>query len=243
MVYDRAEGNVAVTEQATFTFDLITQGDRPSGYVIADPGLVQEVAIHEDTAQVAFDIRSNPDPQVNLRWYITNEAGAVIEAGSEAFPGQGIAQQCTLSFDTQNWQPGTKDVSISLIRDERVLTSATIPIRANGISLQDDAGSLTLNPLIGQASLRLRLIDQGGEPVISPATFAVSTLGIAGQEEIMREQMLPTNDIYDVRVPLESIPPRSTRLRVEAEVADLRGQRQWRLNEDATEIFLPIVLR
>jgi hypothetical protein len=124
-----------------------------------------------------------------------------------------------------------------------VLTSATIPIRANGISLQDDAGSLTLNPLIGQASLRLRLIDQGGEPVISPATFAVSTLGIAGQEEIMREQMLPTNDIYDVRVPLASIPPESTRLRVEAEAAGLRGQRQWRLNDDATEIFLPIVLR
>jgi hypothetical protein len=243
MVYDRAEGNVAVTEQATFTFDLITQGDRPSGYVIADPGLVQEVAIHEDTAQVAFDIRSNPDPQVNLRWYITNEAGAVIEAGSEAFPGQGIAQQCTLSFDTQNWQPGTKDVSISLIRDERVLTSATIPIRANGISLQDDAGSLTLNPLTRQASLRLRLIDQGGEPVISPATFAVSTLGIVGQEEIMRGQMPPTNDVYDIRVPLASIPPGSTRLRVEAEAAGLRGQRQWRLNDDATEIFLPIVLR
>jgi hypothetical protein len=55
--------------------------------------------------------------------------------------------------------------------------------------------------------------------------------------------MTPTNDIYDIRVPLASIPPSSTRLRVEAEVADLRGQREWRLNEDATEIFLPLVTR
>jgi hypothetical protein len=129
------------------------------------------------------------------------------------------------------------------MRDERVLTSATIPLRATGLSLRDDAGRLTLNPLAQQAELRLRLIDQDGAPVTTAATFTVSGVGPTGLQGIQSDDMTPTNDIYDIRVPLASIPPSSTRLRVEAEVADLRGQREWRLNEDATEMFLPLVTR
>lgn len=242
MQFDTESKQVTLYSLLEFAIDGIISSPA-NGPQISSVIINQEkpLSINKSQQKVTVDITSHEFDNIYINWVVSDQAGYTVSSGRA--PLHVIDGTTTIRFalDTYDWLPGSKDLAVSIQKDEVIVSSTNRELTVQGISIQSETDPAILD-VSGSSRVvwDVRIWDEYGSPSTNLQSRFTTTLN----EALVNATVSETEPgVYRVQLSSTLLANPDNRIRVS--VTDQRGIMAWRdwslLQETDSRLFLPMI--